>query len=46
MIPPRRFNIFPLTEGCSEGLDVFIFFLRCILNVVITVYNMRDVIVL
>ena len=26
MIPPKRFVIFPLTGGCSEGLDVFIFF--------------------
>ena len=29
MIPPKRFNIFPpLTEGCSEGLDAFRFFLK------------------
>ena len=27
MIPPKRFDIFfPLTGGCSEGLDAFIFF--------------------
>ena len=26
-IPPKRFDIFPpLTAGCSEGLDAFIFF--------------------
>ena len=23
MIPPKRFDIFPLTGGCSEGLDAF-----------------------
>ena len=28
MIPPRRFHIFPLTGGCSEGLDAFRFFLK------------------
>ena len=29
MIPPKRFDIFfPLTGGCSEGLDAFIFFFR------------------
>ena len=29
MIPPKRFDIFsPLTEGCSEGLDVFRFFFK------------------
>ena len=27
MIPPKRFDIFfPLTGGCSEGLDAFRFF--------------------
>ena len=25
MIPPKRFDIFSLTGGCSEGLDVFNF---------------------
>ena len=25
-IPPKRFDIFPLTRGCSEGLGAFIFF--------------------
>ena len=25
IIPPKRFDIFPLTGGCSEGLDDFIF---------------------
>ena len=30
MIPPKRFDIyFPLViEGCSEGLDTFIFFFK------------------
>ena len=29
MIPPKRFDIFfPLTEGCSEGLDAFRFFFK------------------
>ena len=28
MIPPKRFNIFPLTGGCSEGLDGLRFFLK------------------
>ena len=32
MIPPKRFDVFfPLTEGCSEGLDAFIFFFKKIL---------------
>ena len=26
MIPPKRFDIFPLTGACSEGLDTFRFF--------------------
>ena len=26
VIPPKRFDIFPLTRGCSEGLDAFRFF--------------------
>ena len=26
MIPPKRFDIFPPTGGCSEGLDAFRFF--------------------
>ena len=25
IIPPKRFEIFPLTGGCSEGLDVCVF---------------------
>ena len=25
MIPPKRFDISPLTRGCSEGLDAFRF---------------------
>ena len=28
MIPPKRFDIFPLTGECSEGLDVFRFFFK------------------
>ena len=29
LIPPKRFDIFfALTEGCSEGLDAFIFFFK------------------
>ena len=28
MIPPERFDIFPLTGGCSDGLDAFRFFLK------------------
>ena len=28
MIPPKRFDIFPPTEGCSEGLDAFRFFFK------------------
>ena len=29
MIPPKRFDIFsPLTKGCSDGLDAFIFFFQ------------------
>ena len=28
MIPPKRFGIFPLIEGCSEGLDAFRFSLK------------------
>ena len=29
MILPKRFDIFsPLTGGCSEGLDAFIFFFK------------------
>ena len=28
MIPPKRFDISPLTEGCSEGLDAFRFFFK------------------
>ena len=27
VIRPKRFDIFPLTGGCSEGLDAFRFFL-------------------
>ena len=27
-IPPKRFDIFPLTGGCSEGLGAFIFFFK------------------
>ena len=27
-IPPKRFDIFSLTEGCSEGLDAFTFFFK------------------
>ena len=26
MIPPKGFDIFPLTGGCSESLDAFSFF--------------------
>ena len=26
MIPSKRFDVFPLTGGCSEGLDVCVFF--------------------
>ena len=31
MILPKRFDIFPLTGGCSEGLDAFSFYfnLQC-----------------
>ena len=32
MIPPKRFDISPLTGGCSEGLDVFRFFFKIRLN--------------
>ena len=28
MIPPKPFDIFPLTEGCSEVLDAFRFFFK------------------
>ena len=28
MIPPKRFDIFPLPGGCSEGLDAFRFFFK------------------
>ena len=28
MIPPKRFDIPPLTRGCSEGLDAFRFFFK------------------
>ena len=28
MIPPKHFDISPLTGGCSEGLDAFRFFLK------------------
>ena len=28
LIPPKRFNIFPLTGGCSEGLATFRVFFR------------------
>ena len=28
MIPPRRFDIFTLTGGSSEGLDAFRFFFK------------------
>ena len=28
MIPPKRFDMFPLTGGCPEGLDAFIFFFK------------------
>ena len=28
MIPPKRFDISPLTGGCSEGLDAFRFFFK------------------
>ena len=24
MIPPKRFDLFPLTGGCSEGLDALV----------------------
>ena len=27
-IPPKRFDFFPLTGGCSEGLVAFIFFFK------------------
>ena len=36
MIPPKRFDIFPLTGGCSEGLES-----RCVQNMVIT-YTVRS----
>ena len=32
MIPPKRFDISPLTGGCSEGLDVFRFLFKIRLN--------------
>ena len=28
MFPPKRFDIFPLTGGCSEGLDAFRYFFK------------------
>ena len=28
VIPPKRFDIFPLTGGCSEVLDAFRFFFK------------------
>ena len=28
MMPPKRFDIFSLTAGCSEGLGAFCFFLK------------------
>ena len=28
LIPPKRFDIFPPTGGCSEGLDAFKFFFK------------------
>ena len=28
MIPPKRFDVFPLTGGCSEGLGAFRFFFK------------------
>ena len=28
IIPPKRFDIFPLTGGCSKGLDAFRFFFK------------------
>ena len=28
MIPPKHFDIFPLTGECSEGLDAFRFFFK------------------
>ena len=28
MIPPKRFDIFPLIGGCSEGLDAFRVFFK------------------
>ena len=28
LIPPKRFDIFPLTGGCSEGLGAFRFFFK------------------
>ena len=34
MIPPKRFDIFPLTGGCSEGLDAFRFLFKYCPNVV------------
>ena len=30
MFPPKPLDIFPPEGGCSEGLDVFIFFLKII----------------
>ena len=31
MIPHKRFDTFPLTGGCSEGLDAFRFFFKLLL---------------
>ena len=28
MIPPKRFDIFPLTGGCSDGSGAFRFFFK------------------
>ena len=37
MIPPKRFDIFPLTGGCSEGLDTFrVFFKHTLIAHVLT----------
>ena len=34
-IPPKRFDIFPLTGGCSEGLDALLFSLDFSFNTII-----------
>ena len=37
IIPPKRFDIFPLTGGCSEGLDAFrVFFKHTLIAHVLT----------